>query len=106
MTSGSGTVVRWLLSEGLVHELNTQSTWLTADGVSEVARRARLGQKMKGMGRVYDHVTPEMRRQLIEVLEARWRSSLRALRPEERAGLVSWFPHVQVMIDALPRDAA
>ncbi len=27
---------------------HTQATWLTEDGVPEVARRARLGQKMKG----------------------------------------------------------
>ncbi|QUQ67061.1 phage integrase family protein [Kutzneria sp. CA-103260] len=60
---------------------------------------------MKGMGRVYDHVTPEMRRQAIEVTEARWQSSLAALLPEEQARLASWFPHVRVMIDALPRDA-
>jgi hypothetical protein len=33
---------------------------LTEDGIPEVARRARLGQKMKGIARVYDHVTPAM----------------------------------------------
>jgi hypothetical protein len=81
-------------------------TGLDEDRVPEVGRRARLGQKMKGMGRIYDHVTPEMRRQIIEVLEARWLASLAALRPGERARLVSWFPHVRATIDALPRDAA
>ncbi|GAA3432652.1 hypothetical protein [Kutzneria kofuensis] len=40
-------------------------------GVSEVGRRARLGQKRKEIGRVYDNVTPEMRQQILEVLEAR-----------------------------------
>ncbi|MFI9389162.1 tyrosine-type recombinase/integrase [Kutzneria sp. NPDC052558] len=84
---------------------HSHSTWLAEDGVAEVARRARLGQTMRGMGRIYDHVTPEMRRQIIEALEARWRSSLAALRPEERARLASWFPHVRATIDALPRDA-
>ena len=53
------------------------------------ARRARLGQKMKGMARVYDHVTPEMRRQIIQALEARWWSSVAALLPDERAQLGS-----------------
>jgi integrase len=41
---------------------HTHATWLAEDGVPEVARRARLGQKMKGIARVYDHVTPAMRR--------------------------------------------
>jgi hypothetical protein len=30
-------------------------------GIPEAARRARLGQKMKGIARTYDHVTPDMR---------------------------------------------
>jgi integrase len=47
---------------------HTHSTWLVEDGVPEVARRARLGQKMKGMGRIYDHVTPIMRSQIRDTL--------------------------------------
>jgi hypothetical protein len=31
---------------------------------------------MKGMARVYDHVTPDMRRQLLVALELRWVSSV------------------------------
>jgi integrase len=80
---------------------HTHSTWLTEDGVPEVARRARLGQKMKGIARVYDHVTPVMRKQVLDVLEARWRGSLAALTPGERARLVGWFPHLRVLLDDL-----
>ncbi|WP_246025858.1 site-specific integrase [Saccharopolyspora antimicrobica] len=71
---------------------HTHSTWLAEDGVCEIARRARLGQKMKGIGRVYDHVTPEMERQVLDVLEARWRASVAALTAAERAQLMLWFP--------------
>jgi integrase len=59
---------------------HTHSTWLAEDGVPEVARRARLGQKMKGIARVYDHVTPAMRRMVLDALEARWMSSLQRLK--------------------------
>lgn len=73
---------------------HTHSTWLTEDGIPEVARRARLGQKMKGMARVYDHVTPAMVNEILDVLEERWLRSLASLYPGERAKLVSWFPHL------------
>ncbi|MFE0305652.1 integrase [Amycolatopsis sp. NPDC058986] len=63
---------------------HSHSTWLAEDGIPEVARRARLGQKMKGMGRIYDHVTPEMRHQILQALETRWCSSVTALLPNER----------------------
>ncbi|WP_331281572.1 integrase [Saccharothrix sp. NRRL B-16314] len=33
---------------------HTHATWMVEDGVPQVARRARLGQKMKGIARVYD----------------------------------------------------
>lgn len=75
---------------------HTHSTWLAESGVPEVARRARLGHKMKGMARVYDHVTPEMRQQITDVLEQLWRTALDALTSPERATLESWFPHLQV----------
>jgi integrase len=64
---------------------HTQATWLAEDGVPEVARRARLGQRMKGTARTCDHVTQEMRREIIEVLERRWTRSLTALTATERA---------------------
>lgn len=74
---------------------HTHSTWLAEDGVCEVARRARLGQKMKGIGRVYDHVTPEMEQQVLDVLEARWAASVAELTAAERAQLLLWFPHLR-----------
>jgi hypothetical protein len=56
---------------------HTHSTWLTEDSVPEVARRARLGKKMRGIAQVYDHVTPVMRKQVLDVLKpvgsAPWR---------------------------------
>lgn len=82
-----------ILSWFTFHEgRHTHSTWMTEDGVPEVARRARLGQKMKGIARVYDHVTPEMEQRLIDVLEARWTASVAALTAAERAQLMLWFP--------------
>ncbi|MEV5542013.1 integrase [Saccharopolyspora shandongensis] len=74
---------------------HTHSSWLTEDGVSEVARRARLGQKMKGIARVYDHVTPAMEEHLLEALEARWVASVAALNARDRARLMLWFPQLR-----------
>jgi hypothetical protein len=51
--------------------------------------------------RVYDHVTPAMRRMVLNVLETRWLGSLAALAPTEQARLVSWFPHLRVVLDDL-----
>ena len=85
---------------------HTHSTWLTEDGVPEVARRARLGQKMKGIARVYDHVTPVMRKQVLDALEARWLGSLAALTPGERGRLVGWFPHLRILFDDLGIEPA
>jgi integrase len=79
---------------------HTQATWLAEDGIPEVARRARLGQKMKGIARTYDHVTQEMRRQVKEVLERRWRCSLAALSAAERAQLTQWFPHLDSVVSS------
>jgi integrase len=74
---------------------HTHSTWLIEDGIPEVARRGRLGHKMKGIARTYDHVTPEMRRQIVDALETRWQAALEGLTEKERATLESWFPHLQ-----------
>jgi len=73
---------------------HSHSTWPAEDGIPEVARRARLGQTMKGMARIYDHVTPTMVDGILHAREDRWRRSLSALYPGERAKLVSWFPHL------------
>jgi hypothetical protein len=85
---------------------HTHATWPAEDGIAEVARRARLGQKMKGVARVYDHVTQEMRRQIIHALEARWAASLIALTPAERAQLGEWFPHLRAVYTQLEIDPA
>lgn len=53
--------------------------------VPQVARRARLGQKMKGTSRGHDHVTRVMKVKLINGLEASWLGSLLALRDDELA---------------------
>ncbi|MDI5979227.1 hypothetical protein [Amycolatopsis magusensis] len=85
-----------ILPDFTFHEgRHTHASWLTEDGIPEVARRARLGQRMKGMARVYDHVIPEMRRQVIQALEARWMQSLNALTSAERVKLGEWFPHLR-----------
>ena len=80
---------------------HTHATWLTEDGVPEVARRAPLGQKMKGIARVYDHVTDAMKKQVIDAMEARWAASLLALTATERARLTGSFPHLGPVITRL-----
>ena len=61
----------------------------------EVARRASLGHKMKGMGRVYDHVTLEMDRQILEALEDRFVTSVLALDDAEQEQLLTWAPVIK-----------
>lgn len=80
---------------------HTHATWLTEDGIPEVARRARLGQKMKGIARIYDHVTDVMRKQILVTLESRWEASLPALTATERARLTGWFPHLGPVVTRL-----
>lgn len=50
---------------------HTHRTWLAEENIPEVARAARLGHTVVGMGRVYEHVTPEMKRRVLSVLESR-----------------------------------
>lgn len=83
---------------------HSHATWLTEDGVPEISRRARLGQKMKGIGRTYDHVTAAMRQQILDILEARWAASLLALAATERSQLVRWFPHLEPTVTKLVID--
>jgi len=54
---------------------------------------------MRGMGRVYEHVTPQMERQVLDVLERRWIGSLLALKDDERAQLVGRLPHLGLVIE-------
>ncbi|QFU88273.1 hypothetical protein [Amycolatopsis sp. YIM 10] len=95
-TDGDRQVAPAILPEFTFHEgRHSHATWLIEDNIPEVARRARLGQKMKGIARVYDHITPEMERAVIQALERRWLNSLNALRPTERTKLGEWFPHLR-----------
>ncbi|WP_026126819.1 hypothetical protein [Nocardiopsis xinjiangensis] len=73
---------------------HTHRTWLAEDGVPEVARAARLGHRMPGMANVYEHVTPEMREQVLTVLERRWQASVGALGPGERDRLMEMLPRL------------
>lgn len=92
----SRTHVPPILADFTFHEgRHTHSTWMIEDGIPEVARRARLGQKMKGIARTYDHVTPVMRQQILDGLELRWAASLAGLTASERRRLVQWFPHLE-----------
>jgi integrase len=85
-------VLRWFT----FHEgRHTHSTWLAADGIPEVARRARLGHRMRGMARVYEHVTPDMHSKIDGALEARWSTGLLALSADETEQLTSWLPHLR-----------
>jgi integrase len=80
---------------------HTQRTWLAEDGIPEVARAARLGHTMPGMARVYEHVTPEMKRRVLETLQERWESSLLALRGRERKRLLVLHPQMEEQINRL-----
>ncbi|WP_202869660.1 tyrosine-type recombinase/integrase [Kribbella caucasensis] len=85
---------------------HTHATWLTEDGIPEVARRGRLGHKVKGMGRVYDHVTPEMERQILAALEERWIASVLALEEDERQKLLGRVPVIRDTIKKAQQEAA
>lgn len=55
------------------HDLrHTQETWLQEDLVPKVARDARIGHYPKDLEAIYGHVTPIMKRQVLDVLESRW----------------------------------
>ncbi|MFB9831706.1 hypothetical protein [Actinoallomurus acaciae] len=80
---------------------HSHRTWLADDGIPEIGRAARLGQKMRGMGGIYEHVTPETKERILAVLQARWESSLLALRPQEQAALVALLPRMEETIKQL-----
>lgn len=71
---------------------HTHRTWLAEGNIPEVARAARLGHTMVGMGRVYEHVTPEMKWRVLTVLEERWQRSVSALTHTERDRLFGMAP--------------
>lgn len=73
---------------------HTHRTWLAEDGIPEVARAARLGHRMRGMGNVYEHVTPAMKEHVCAALDTRWRHSLQSLKPHERQWIVETIPRL------------
>ncbi|WP_329261039.1 hypothetical protein OG417_25545 [Actinoallomurus sp. NBC_01490] len=53
------------------------------------------------MGGIYEHVTPETKKRILTVLQARWESSLLALRPHEQAGLIALLSRMEETIKQL-----
>jgi hypothetical protein len=56
---------------------------------------------MRGMGNVYEHVTPEMKRWVLDALQQRWEASLLALRPRERERLIALVSLMEETINEL-----
>jgi integrase len=55
------------------HDLrHTHKTWLIEDGIPEIVQARRLGHRLSGVRGIYSHVTPAMRRHVIDALQARW----------------------------------
>lgn len=52
---------------------HTHKTMLADLGIEQRARDERLGHTSRGMDAVYIHVTPKMRREILEKLESLWR---------------------------------
>lgn len=55
---------------------HTHATWLDAANLHKVIQMDRGGHAMPGMDAVYNHVTPEMRQRLCDVLEQLWRDAV------------------------------
>jgi hypothetical protein len=56
---------------------------------------------MSGMASVYEHVTPETKKRILDALQARWETSLLALRRQERERLIALLPQMQNTINEL-----
>ncbi|MGI5288080.1 tyrosine-type recombinase/integrase [Nonomuraea polychroma] len=70
---------RPLVEGATPHDLrHSHKTWMIGDGVPQVAQYERLGHKMAGIDRIYSHVAPEFRQQLLDGMQKRWERSLRA----------------------------
>jgi hypothetical protein len=80
---------------------HSHRTWLADDGIPEIGRAARLGQKMRGMGGIYGHVTPETKKRILDVLQVRWESSLLALQTQEQERLIALLPQMAETITQL-----
>jgi integrase len=55
---------------------HTHATWLDAANLHKVIQMDRRGHAMPGMDAVYNHITPEMRQRLCDVLEELWRDAV------------------------------
>ena len=64
---------------------HTHATWLDAADLHKVIQMDRRGHAMPGMDAVYNHITPEMRQRLCDVLEKLWCTAV-AQRYEIAAG--------------------
>lgn len=56
---------------------HTADTWMKEDRVDRALRFASLGWVPKDIEGTYEHITPEMRRQRLDALTARWRRGRR-----------------------------
>jgi integrase len=55
---------------------HTHATWLDTANLNKVIQMDRRGHAMPGMDAVYNHITPEMRQRLCNVLEALWHAAV------------------------------
>lgn len=52
---------------------HAHATWMEEDGISSILIDAVMGHRTKGMGGIYRHPTPAMRKARVDALERRWR---------------------------------
>ncbi len=67
-------VSRGLTPHGLRHG---HKTWMDEAGIADVLKSECLGHEEPGMRGVYGHVSPAMREELKDALQARWEDPLR-----------------------------
>jgi hypothetical protein len=53
------------------------------------------------MGGVYEHVTPETKQRILDVLTSRWETSLLALRAQEQQRFIALLPKMEQTITQL-----
>src|SRR5699024_1245518 len=90
---------------------HTHRAWLAEDEIPEVARAARPGHRVPGMARVHEHVTVEMKRRVLNVLENRRQESVAALTIRERERLFAAAPVLEAHYrentkNGLPKEPA
>ncbi len=64
-----------LTMRGLRH---THSTWMKEDKIDRALRFERMGWVVDDIEGTYEHVTPQMRKELLDALQARWTRSREA----------------------------